>query len=46
MPRVKRGVHANKRKRRVLKAAKGYYSGRRNLLKTAREAVEKEEGGV
>jgi large subunit ribosomal protein L20 len=34
-------VHANKRKRRILKAAKGYYSGRRNLLKTAREAVEK-----
>ena len=41
MPRVKRGVHANKRKRRILKAAKGYYSGRRNLRKTAREAVEK-----
>jgi large subunit ribosomal protein L20 len=41
MARVKRGVHANKRKRTILKAAKGYYSGRRNLLKTAREAVEK-----
>jgi large subunit ribosomal protein L20 len=41
MPRVKRATHANKRKRRILKASKGYYSGRRNLLKTAREAVEK-----
>jgi large subunit ribosomal protein L20 len=41
MARVKRGTHANKRKRTILKAAKGYYSGRGNLLKTAREAVEK-----
>jgi len=41
MPRVKRGTAAHKRKKRILKAAKGYYSGRRNLLKTAREAVEK-----
>lgn len=41
MARVKRGVHANKRKTRILKAAKGYYSGRGNLWKTAREAVEK-----
>ena len=41
MPRVKRGVAANKRKRRILRRAKGYYGGRGNLLKTAREAVEK-----
>jgi large subunit ribosomal protein L20 len=41
MPRVKRGVAAKKRKSRVLSQAKGYYSARRNLLKTAREAVEK-----
>jgi len=41
MPRVKRGAAAHKRKKRILKSAKGYYSGRRNLLKTAREAVEK-----
>ena len=41
MPRVKRGVAANKRKSRILKQAKGYYGGRRNLLKTAREAVER-----
>jgi large subunit ribosomal protein L20 len=41
MARVKRGVAANKRKRRILKQAKGYRGGRGNLLKTAREAVEK-----
>jgi large subunit ribosomal protein L20 len=41
MPRVKRGVAAKKRKSRILKQAKGYYGARGNLLKTAREAVEK-----
>ena len=41
MPRVKRGVAARKRRNRVLRQAKGYYGGRGNLLKTAREAVEK-----
>jgi len=41
MPRVKRGVASKKRKRRILRQAKGYYGGRGNLLKTAREAVEK-----
>jgi large subunit ribosomal protein L20 len=41
MPRVKRGVAAKKRKSRVLRQAKGYYGARGNLLKTAREAVEK-----
>jgi large subunit ribosomal protein L20 len=41
MARVKRGVAAKKRKRTILRAAKGYYSGRSKLLKTAREAVEK-----
>lgn len=41
MARVKRGAAAHKRKKRILGAAKGYYSGRGNLLKTAREAVEK-----
>ena len=41
MARVKRGVAAKKRKSRVLDAAKGYFSGRSKLLKTAREAVEK-----
>ena len=41
MARVKRGAAAHKRKKRILKSASGYYSGRGNLLKTAREAVEK-----
>ena len=41
MPRVKRGVVAHRRHKKVLKQAKGYYGGRKNLIKTAREAVEK-----
>ncbi len=41
MPRVKRGVAARKRKHRILKLAKGYRGGRGNLLKSAREAVER-----
>jgi len=41
MPRVKRGVAAKKRKSRILQQAKGYFGARGNLLKTAREAVEK-----
>jgi len=39
MARVKRGTMAHKRKRRILKAAKGYQGTRHRLLKTAREAV-------
>ena len=41
MPRVKRGVAARRRKNRILRQAKGYTGGRGNLLKTAREAVER-----
>jgi large subunit ribosomal protein L20 len=41
MPRVKRGTMANKRKKRIFKAAKGYQGTRHSLLKTAREAVHK-----
>ena len=41
MPRVKRGVAAKKRRNRIFQEAKGYYGGRSNLLKTAREAVER-----
>jgi large subunit ribosomal protein L20 len=41
MPRVKRGVAARKRKNRILREAKGYQGARGNLLKTAREAVER-----
>ena len=41
MPRVKRSVPARKRRRRVLKKAKGYYGARSKLYGVAREAVEK-----
>ena len=41
MPRVKRGVPARRRRNRILREASGYYGGRGNLVKTAREAVEK-----
>jgi large subunit ribosomal protein L20 len=41
MPRVKRGVPGAKRRKRVLKRAKGYYGGRSKLHGVAVEAVEK-----
>jgi large subunit ribosomal protein L20 len=41
MPRVKRGVASKRRHIRFLRQAKGYSGGRKNLIKTAREAVEK-----
>ncbi len=41
MARVKRGATARRRKNRILKRASGYVGARGNLLKTAREAVEK-----
>lgn len=41
MSRVKRSVTARKRRKRVLKQAKGYYGGRSKLHGTAMEAVEK-----
>ena len=41
MPRVKRSVAARKRRKRVLKKAKGYYGARSKLHGVAREAVEK-----
>jgi large subunit ribosomal protein L20 len=41
MPRVKRGTSAHKRKKRILKAAKGYEGTRHRLFKTAREAVQR-----
>jgi large subunit ribosomal protein L20 len=41
MPRVKRGVTSKKRHNRILRQAKGYYGRRSNLIKTAREAVER-----
>ncbi len=41
MPRVKRSINAKKKRRKVMKAAKGYRGGRGNLYKSAMEAVDK-----
>ena len=39
MPRVKRGVQARARHRKVLKQAKGYYGARSRTFKVAKQAV-------
>ena len=39
MARVKRGVTARKRHKKVLKAAKGYYGARSRTFRTAKQAV-------
>ena len=39
MPRAKRAVHSHKKRRKVLKAAKGFRGGRGRLLRSAKEAV-------
>lgn len=41
MARVKRGVGAKKRHKRVLKQAKGYYGAKSKLFRTANQAVMK-----
>jgi len=41
MSRVKRGVTAHARHRKVVKAAKGYYGRRKNTFRVANQAVEK-----
>ena len=41
MPRSKNSVPSHRRKRKILKAAKGYRGGRSKLYKTAKEAVER-----
>ena len=41
MPRVKRGLIARKRRKKVLKHAKGYQGGRSKLFRSAREAVDR-----
>ncbi len=41
MPRSTHSVARNKRKKKVLSNAKGYFGGRKNLYKTAKDAVEK-----
>lgn len=39
MPRVRSHVASHKRRKKILKAAKGYWGARHRLLKTAKEAV-------
>ncbi len=39
MARVKRGVVANARHKKVLKKAKGYYGARRKVFRVAKQAV-------
>jgi large subunit ribosomal protein L20 len=41
MARVKRGVTAHAKHKKVLKAAKGYYGRRKNTIRVAKQAVEK-----
>ncbi|MCP3676924.1 MAG: 50S ribosomal protein L20 [Deltaproteobacteria bacterium] len=41
MPRVKRAIHAHKKRRKVMKAAKGYRGSRNRLYRIATEAVDK-----
>jgi large subunit ribosomal protein L20 len=41
MPRVKSGVQAHARHKKVIKAAKGYYGRRKNCFRTATQAVDK-----
>jgi large subunit ribosomal protein L20 len=41
MPRSKGAVPRNARKKKIFKAAKGYFGGRKNLYRTAKDAVEK-----
>lgn len=41
MPRVKRAVHAKKKRRKILKMAKGYRGARGRLYRSAVEAVER-----
>ena len=39
MPRVKRAVHSHKKRRSILKLAKGFRGGHGSLLRSAKEAV-------
>ena len=41
MPRVKRGVTAHRRHKKVLKQAKGYYGARSRVYRVAKQAVTK-----
>ena len=41
MARVKRGVTAHAKHKKVLKAAKGYYGRRKNTIRVAKQSMEK-----
>lgn len=41
MPRTTGAVPRNARKKKILRVAKGYWGGRKNLFRTAKDAVEK-----
>ena len=41
MPRVKRSIGAKKKRRKILKLAKGYFGARSRLYRTATEAVDR-----
>ncbi len=41
MARVKRGVTAHAKHKKVIKKAKGYYGSRKNTIRIAKQAVEK-----
>ena len=41
MARVKRGVTARRRHKKILKQAKGYYNARRKVFRVAKQAVTK-----
>ena len=41
MPRVKRGVTAHRRHKKILKQAKGYYGARSRVFRVAKQAVTK-----
>ena len=41
MPRSTRAVARNKRKKKIFSTAKGYFGGRKNLYRTAKDAVER-----
>jgi len=41
MPRIKRAVHARKKRKKILSMASGSFGGRKNLINQARMTVEK-----
>jgi len=41
MPRAKKAVASRARRKKILKAARGYYGGRSKLYRTAKESVQR-----